>query len=64
VTKLTREEATALLLDALKTLHLPIPYRGGWTQILADCACLSKQRISNMATDGRKSVSLKRKSVS
>jgi len=60
MSKLSREEAARVLMDALRPLHMPFPYHGGWSQILADLACLDRQTIRNYACRQRKNVTAKR----
>ena len=58
----TPDESAAYLLDTLKLLHCP--YKGGWTYQLANFASRTPQRVSDQASDGRKSLTRKRKSLS
>ena len=53
--RLTRDEAAAVIMNALVDRPMPFPYKGGWGQILSDFACISPNTIRNMATKGRRS---------
>jgi hypothetical protein len=43
-----------MVMDALATVPCPMPLGyGGWSQLVADIACVSPDHVKNMASDGR-----------
>ena len=58
--RLSRKEATALLVDSLKDVPLPFYYKGGWPQVLSDFGCVCTASVFNMAVQGRKLLEVKK----
>ena len=58
--QLTREEAAAMVMGVLVAVRCPMPRGyGGWSQVMADLACVEAETITNMACDGRKTLKKK-----
>ncbi len=56
-TMLTRDQAWAIILDALKTVPAPtIDYQTGWVNVLANALCVDKRHLCNRACMGRDSL--------
>ena len=58
--RLSRKEAAAMLLDALKDVELPAYYKGGWPRVLSDFGCVCTASVFNMAVQGRKLLEVKK----
>lgn len=51
---LARNEAITILFDAVKDLPMPLAYRGGWSQIIADAVCMDPRHVRNLAYKTRR----------